>query len=89
MHPAVLDEREDRGVAHAGFVRSEKEPVFLADGRGPDRVLDEIIIDFHFAKVEESRDRFTLVQSIASPRPWDFEASIWIVVFAEHGPSVP
>lgn len=61
MHLAVLDEREDSRVAHTGFLRSEEEPVFLADGRGANRVLDQIIIDFHFAAVEESADRFPLV----------------------------
>lgn len=40
---AVFDQSIDDRAALAGFFRTEEEPVLLANGRGPDGVLDEVM----------------------------------------------
>ena len=49
MQSAVLDEGVHHRAALAGFDRPKEEPVFLAQGGRTNGVLDQTIVDLHFA----------------------------------------
>src|SRR5512141_1841330 len=45
VQPTVLDQRVDHGAALAGFFRTEEQPVLLAQSRGSNGVLDQVVVD--------------------------------------------
>lgn len=62
--PAVLDDREQHGAPFPGVVRSNEQPVLLADGRGPDHILDQVVVEFHPAVGQEHLEPGPLVQGV-------------------------
>ncbi len=53
---ALQDCVEDGGFL-SGFGCPDKEPVLFADGRGPDGILDQIVVDLHAPGVEVNLQR--------------------------------
>ena len=63
VQPAVGDERVDHRAALARFFWAEKQPVPFPNGRWPNRVLDQIVVDLHFAVLQEAFQPWPLVQA--------------------------
>lgn len=63
---AALDDGVEDGAAVAGGVGTDEEPVFLAQGGGPDGVLDEVVVDFDPAVVEIHGEGGPLPKGVAA-----------------------
>jgi hypothetical protein len=44
---AALNERVDHRAAFSGAGGSEEQPVLLSEGGGPNRVFDQVVVDFN------------------------------------------
>ena len=66
MALAVFDQGVKDGAALAGFFGAEEQPVLFADGGGPDGVFHQVVVDLHFAMVQEPFQARPLVQGIVA-----------------------
>ena len=61
---ATHDQRVDHRTAPTGARVADEEPAAPADGRNPDRVFDEIVVDLVRSGLEVSGERLVLVEEI-------------------------
>ena len=61
---AAHEDRVDDGAAPAGIRVADEEPPASSDCRRPDRVFDEIVVDFVPSVAQVSLQRFVLVDEV-------------------------
>ncbi len=64
-HPAGFYQTVDHRVSLAAFLVPHEHPVLLPDRRWSDRVLDQIVVDLHFAVINISAQQLPLLEGIA------------------------
>ena len=71
IDPAALAGHDDRvhdRCAVAGVRVADEEPVFLSDGRGPDRVFDEVVVQAGFPVLEVPLERLPVFEEVSDSR---------------------
>ena len=61
---AVADQGVARGGAVAAFGVADEQPVFLADGGGPDGVFGKVVVDLDAAVLQEHEQFFPLAKGV-------------------------
>ena len=61
---AALNYRVEHCTAFSGVGISEKQPILFSEGGRPDRVFDQVVVDFNERILEINLQRLPLIQSI-------------------------